>query len=406
VGLLAHENTDIAIGAIEIIGELIGEDVPATDEQWAALVDALLEADLVGLLVSNFARLDEDDESDRSGVYHALSAVENLCARRATADVIGRNGELLRWLLDRIQKKETSVSQNKQYAAEILAILVQSSSPNRMRLADLNAVDVMLQLVAAYRKRDPEKGGEEEEYMQDLFEALTCIVDEPGGKAKFVEAEGIELCLIMLKEGKMSKGAALRLLDHEVAGTGGVEACQKLVDAGGLKAIFTMFMRKHDGQATEHLVSIFSWMLRLLPAGSPERIRTLAKFVEKDYEKTDRLLSFRRDYAGRVAAMDRQIEQERQELAAEDQAEMADEWFSRRLDAGLFCLQFIDVILAWLVAEDDGARKKIRLTLADRDETLDDVKRTLREQLDGVDSDTSDGGDTREMLNTLMDFLS
>ena len=98
----------------------------------------------------------------------------------------------------------------------LLAIMVQSSSANRRRLADLDAVDVMLQLVAAYRKRDPEKGGSEEEYMENLFEALTYVVDELEGKAKFLDAEGIELCLIMLKEGKISKRPALRLLDHAV----------------------------------------------------------------------------------------------------------------------------------------------------------------------------------------------
>lgn len=38
VGLLAHENTDIAIGVIEIISELVDEDVEAEQEQWDVLV--------------------------------------------------------------------------------------------------------------------------------------------------------------------------------------------------------------------------------------------------------------------------------------------------------------------------------------------------------------------------------
>lgn len=38
--LLAHENTDIAIDAIEIIAELTDEDVQAEDNQWLSLVDA------------------------------------------------------------------------------------------------------------------------------------------------------------------------------------------------------------------------------------------------------------------------------------------------------------------------------------------------------------------------------
>ncbi|OTA70782.1 DUF1716-domain-containing protein [Hypoxylon sp. EC38] len=409
VGLLAHENTDIAIDAIEIINELTDEDVAADDDQWNALVDALLEADLLGLLVSNFERLDEEQEVDRSGVYYALSIVENLCSgRTTTAEQVAENDKLLNWLLRRIQAKEKTVSQNKQYAAEVLAILVQTSSKNRRKLASLDATDIMLQLVASYRKRDPEKGGEEEEYMENLFEALTCIVDEPKGKYKFVEAEGVELCLIMLKEGKMSKPAALRLLDHAVGGAGqaGTEVCQRVVEAGGLKNIFTLFMKKNnDSQTTEHLIGIFGSMLRLLPADSAERIRTLAKFVEKDYEKTQKLVKLRREYATRLSSVDEAIRAEQSAMNAEEKEEMADEWFSRRLDAGLFCLQTLDVVLAWLVAEDDGAKKIIQKLLADRDETLGVIKETIQEQIDGIDVEDADGKDTKEMLTTLVEFL-
>lgn len=41
-------------------------------------------------------------------------------------------------------------------------------------------------------------------------------------------------------------------------------------------------------------------------------------------------------------------------------------------------LQLIDVILAWLVAEDDGAKKKIQSLLADRDGDLSLVRKTLQ----------------------------
>lgn len=42
VSLLAHENTDIAIDAIEILGELVDEDVQAETAQWNALANAMV----------------------------------------------------------------------------------------------------------------------------------------------------------------------------------------------------------------------------------------------------------------------------------------------------------------------------------------------------------------------------
>ncbi|KAI9742197.1 MAG: hypothetical protein M1818_004097 [Claussenomyces sp. TS43310] len=428
VSLLAHENVDIAMDAIQIISELTDEDVEAGSEQWNAIVDAMLEADLLDLLISNFSRFDETMESDRSGVYHALSVLENLASRGSLAERIGMETTVFTWSLERIRKKESPVSQNKQYAAEVLAILLQSSSANRKKLTELDGVDLLLQILALYRRRDPIKGSEEEEFIENVFDCLTCTVDEPDGKAKFVEAEGVELCLIMIREGRMSKSRALRLLDHALGGQSGAEVCEKLVKAAGLKVIFSMFMKKQDGEMTEHLLGIFSSLLRLLPAESAGRIRTLAKFVERDYEKLGRLVKLRRDYAARVAVADQAIRHEQAQLDGEAREDMADEWLSRRLDAGLFCLQTIDILLAWVVAEDDGAAKRIRSLLAERDETLDAVKATIQgetshsdilgralrltlplniEQLDTMtDAETEEEHMTRDMLDTLTKFLT
>ena len=410
VGLLAHENTDIAIGVMDVLDELTDENVTADDEQWGALVDAMLEADLLDLLVSNLARLDEGDERDREGVYHAMSIVENLCSREAVAKQVGGEEKLVKWLLSRAQRREKDVSQNKQYAAEIIAILAQSAPENRGRLVKLDAVDTMLELASAYRKRDPDSSSDEEEYMANLFEILTALVDTPEGKLKLLEAEGVELCLIMLKEGGQSKPCALRLLAHATALSGTGEAatsaaatvCKQLVVAGGLKTTFTMFMKTHDASTVEHLLGIFSSMLRLLPGDSSERIRALAKFVEKDYGKLARLLKLRQGYVARI----KRAEEEFAKFAEEDEDEdlRRAELFSRRLDAGLFSLQSIDLILAWLVAEDDGARKRIIKLLKDTDLGLDAIKASIQEQLDDLD-DSEDVKDTREMLSTLVEFL-
>ncbi|KAH8887841.1 DUF1716-domain-containing protein [Thozetella sp. PMI_491] len=384
VGLLAHENTDIAIDAIECIGELTDEDVNATDDQWAALVDALLDADLLGLIASNFSRLDETQEADRDGVYKALAIIENLCSKPETADTLGKSDDLLKWLLARMQKAESPVSQNKQYAAEVLSILAQTAA-NRRRLAALDAVDAFLMRIAEYRRVDP-KGGEEEEFVESVYSALTSIVDESVGKEKFVEAEGVELCLMIIKEGgKQGKMSSLRLLDH--AANGGKDVCDKIVEAGGLKTLFTLFMKKHENQATEHLVSIFASLLRRLEGSSAPRIRALAKFVEKDYEKTAKLVKLRQGYASRLAS------------AADDDLDLS----------SIFCLQTIDVVLAWLVAEDDGAKAKIRALLADQDQDFNTIKATIQEQLDGLegedDEPSAEDQDTKEMLSTLIEFL-
>lgn len=61
--------------------------------------------------------------------------------------------------------------------------------------------------------------------------------------------------------------------------------------------------------------------------------------MEKDYEKIDKLIKLRRDYASKVSPVEQAIEKERKNLSQEEQEVMAGEWLSRRFDAGLFSLQ-------------------------------------------------------------------
>jgi beta-catenin-like protein 1 len=436
VELLAHENTDIAIAAIEMISELTDEDVGGEQEQWDALVTAFMDADLLSLLISNFSRFDESDEADASGVYNSLSVIENLLSQPTYTDIIGRETALLKWLLDRIQKPEKPTTQNKQYASEILSILTQSSRPNRNHVADANGVEIFLTNLAPYRRDDPEKDSNEEEYMENLFNCLSSVTEEPLGKAKFLEAEGVELCLLFVRDGKTSKSRALKVLDHacgyaeestapqtngtskgkepvqETTLNSATAVCTKLIDSRGLKPLFSTFSKTNntkkshnDPQQTEHILGIFASLLRSLPGNSDTRFRLLAKFLEKDYEKITKLVSLRRDYVTRLSAFDQRLAEKRKALrlrSKEDLESFELENIPERLSEGLYCLERIDAVLAWLVAEDGGAKVAVEKALGERDEGLGDVKRTLQAQLDGV---LAVEPAEREMLETLVGFL-
>ena len=73
-----------------------------------------------------------------------------------------------------------------------------------------------------------------------------------------------------------------------------------------------------------------------------------------------------KDYKMKVGVVDREIATEKSTLSTNEQEENADEWLSRRLGAGLFSLQAIDVVLAWLVAEDDGAKSQIQKLMGEK----------------------------------------
>lgn len=57
-----------------------------------------------------------------------------------------------------------------------------------------------------------------------------------------------------------------------------------------------------------HILGIISSLLTNLPSDTPERIRLLAKFVENNYEKVDKLLEIRDSAYTRLKVTDKEIE--------------------------------------------------------------------------------------------------
>lgn len=160
-------------------------------------------------MVSNLSRLSEEEDADRQGVFQTLGIFENLLSfMPPLADQIGQSTSLLNWLLERVRKG--GFDSNKQYAAEILSILLQNSPLNASKVAETEGMDSLLLVLSVrpgmktlltckeYRKRDPEDG-EESEFMENIFDCLCSIVRLDEYKHAFMDAEGMELMIIMIR---------------------------------------------------------------------------------------------------------------------------------------------------------------------------------------------------------------
>ncbi len=207
---------------------------------------------------------------------------------------------------------------NKAYGAEVLAILAQSQAQaadagveppsaeeaersgrgrgartnvHRMREAcGAELIDGLLQALSTFRKRDP-VDADEEELMENLFDALCALLlgdsqeqsaggqeakenghhgaaskqkgkagenreQQPSLRSLFLEAEGVELMVIITQRQKsVARLKAFKVLDHALSsgasGAGreaGKAACKHFVECLGLKSLFKMLMDKVSGQ--------------------------------------------------------------------------------------------------------------------------------------------------------------
>lgn len=246
LSLLAHENTDIAIACVQLLEELTDEDKVESTSETAyeninAFVKELVKNDCLTLVVSNLSRLDDDKEDDKQGIYNTLSLIENILSiDPSIAERINSETKLLTWLLARISVK--NFDSVRQYSSELLEILVQNSPKIGQSLGEMGAIDTLLQVLARYRKKDAALG-EEVEMVENIFNVMCLILSEPVNQSKFMEAEGLELMLLMIKERKMARMRAVKVIDHALTGKT-TESCQHFIDVMGLGTLLSLLMQK------------------------------------------------------------------------------------------------------------------------------------------------------------------
>lgn len=79
--------------------------------------------------------------------------------------------------------------------------------------------------------------------MENIFDALCSALSSSETKAIFVQEEGTELMVIMMREKLLARTRAIKVLDHAMSGEAGAQACETFVDAQGLKGLFSALMQ-------------------------------------------------------------------------------------------------------------------------------------------------------------------
>lgn len=389
--LLSHPNTDIVAAIIEIFMELTDVDILHESTEGAEkLIDCLQEQNITKLLVSNcLDRLDETVKEESDAVHNTFSIFENLTEFRPECCIELAEQGLLQWILKRLKIKQYDA--NKLYCSEVLSILLQNTNENRILLGSMDGIDVLLQQLAIYKRHDP-TSDEEKEYMENLFNCICSSLLAKENRTNFLKGEGCQLMNLMLREKKLSRNGALKVLDYACAGNDGKENCLKFVDILGLRTIFPLFMKTPKNKQRllsseefeEHVCSIISSMLRNTKGSQKQRL--LSKFVENDYEKVDRLMELHHKYLEKVEAIDREIEDQKRfkRPGADDDDEEEDQEeanYLKRLSGGLFTLQLIDYIILEAAISPDGPKIKQRIQqiLNLRNTSMKTIKDVMRE---------------------------
>ncbi|GJQ67357.1 hypothetical protein Trydic_g8247 [Trypoxylus dichotomus] len=354
--LLSHDNTDVAVATIELLQEMSDVDILHESEEGAeALMDSLLEHQVIALLVQNLDRLDENSKEESDGVHNTLAIIENLTELRPEICTESVKQGLLQWLLRRLK----------------------DNNQNRIALGEMDGIDTLLQQLAFYKRHDP-SNAEEHELMENLFNSLCSALMATPNRDKFLKGEGLQLMNLMLREKKTSRNGSLKVLDYAMSGPHGRDNCNKFVDILGLRTIFPLFMktpRKNRRKVLsaeeheEHVTSIIASMLR--NCRGSQRQRLISKFTENDHEKVDRLMELHFKYLEKVEALDSLFN---------DENEDEDSIYLKRLEGGLFTLQLVDYIIVEICAAGPASiKQRVSHILNLRGSPLKTIRHIMRE---------------------------
>lgn len=388
LGLLAHENTSITRDVVLLLSELLdGDSVEDRLQEALALTNALVENKVTSLLSSVLSRCSNElgDQEEADCVYHTLSLIENMVdLKPQLAD--DASGPILKWLVDRIRSPDSD--SNRTYASEVLAILLQTSDKNKEAVVSSNGVEALLQAIAKFRKADP-ADAEEGEFLENVFDGLCATAMWKGSKAELLRTEAVNLLLIVARKSQVARLAAMKAANFAL--TGSPALCDHFITALGLGPLFAFFMgkgfdakakaggsrRKMAEEAREmqgHVISILASLLDHASKGT-KRNRVLAKFLEKDCEKLDRLIEVWSECSEKLPPS-----AEATGAATEDDQEDEEEYLDL-LDQGLYQLQQVALVVAYLWASgDETMQKRLLFVMHQYGHTLQDVSAVLARQ--------------------------
>ncbi|KAK3733987.1 hypothetical protein QZH41_009843, partial [Actinostola sp. cb2023] len=379
LGLISHDNTgilckqswllstlltfilhDITVGIVNLLQEMTDIDTLNESEDGAtALIDALLEGQIIALLVQNLERLDETLREENEGVHNSLGIIENMTELRDSISITAGVQGLMGWLIKRLKQKP-AFNANKLYSSEIMSILIQNTEENRQLLGELNGIDTLLQCLSLYKRYDPATS-DETEYMENLFNCLCSALMFHPNKDLFLKGEGLQLMILMLRKETQTQSS---FCSH-----------QKLTKRLEQKKNIMKFK-----PFVEHALSVMASLFKNL-SGSL-RNRLVQKFVEGDHIKVDRLMELHFKYYKRVQDCDERIDKEKQELIGEGEEideDMEDTFYLKRLDAGLFALQLVDCVMLEVCCSGVPSIKQHVLALLNQHGgSMKDIKSVMR----------------------------
>lgn len=335
------------------------------NEESMVVIKTLLEENIIeriSLLIQNNNQKSPEEEQL---IHNCLEIIENLTEIDKSTFDKAEKTKIFEWILSRIEEK--SFSSVSLYASEILSILA-SNSLIQKKLGNSEWMDKLILCLEFYRKEKP-NGSDEIELMENIFDTLCSILLLPENQETFIKLEGIELLLILIQKRKFLRLSAIKALNFAVLNN--PRACEVLIEKKGIAIIFPTFIEIKKEEDMEHMISLLVSLMNNI-----DKKRFINKFVENEFEKTDKLMDSFFYYRDKVTIFEKSVSDGILDKIYQDVDE--DLIYIEKLNNGYSVLQNIVSILC-VISENENIKKRILLQLDQRSMDVSSIEKILNE---------------------------
>lgn len=365
-----------------VLAELL-EDAPEDDEELlvSALAGELADSGAVSAALLNWRRLQEAGEGGGPAAEATAAFLERMAARDPeTEETLATAKGFLPAAARTFSAAVAATEEAALAVSELLSAAVMSGSAalaakelqmqQQQQQSELQRAEqdaVMEQLLASVNERGRAKNPSlaAAETLSNVASAVASLSLLPGWSEAFGRLQGARLCVKLLEKQGCGVLSALRLLAFATQERG--EACEALVEAGGLVPLFWWLrqnswpkkLAKRFGWGVdewqsmrESVVSILFNLCQQLGHETMPQLRLWKKFTDDGAEAVQRVCLWWSEYKSALARKGLMVEQPEPEFDNmendEEEEEEVDELLIKRLDNGWLSLTQLSLILVWL----------------------------------------------------------
>ncbi|OII75539.1 uncharacterized protein cubi_02060 [Cryptosporidium ubiquitum] len=338
-------------------------------------------------------------ESILETYFQFLESTIEIDPKKVSKEFTNSEG-LFEWLMQIFDNDESFiVDEITSLKMEILSIIFQyikvsQISTNGINIDKKEVMDKFLVKLATFGLRDGEIGGiKEKEFVHNIVDIICNSLFEEDMRKEFNDLQGLELMVKLIEEKAFMRPLSVKILSFALIDKG--EMSNKFIQISGLKLVFALlahssknltnnekYIKNRQQQDTdEHLCSIIKSLLQFSTGNDHEML--INKLIENNYLKLKNFLVLRKYYSNKIT----QALESSQDLQEEDE-EQIEIIETIAIDAGLFIVQLIDLIIVYTIYYEKGDINDFEKNVLSKNGVhLDDLKTSIEDYSNSLNQD-------------------